>query len=441
LRKKVPEYLVKKDYIKIKSAMILTFLIQFIYMFAIFLIILVFGKNFSQGLFDSLKGVNVIIFLGFSGLITVIYTILVSVFQGLQKIKIYTSLNFLLYVLRFGFIIILIPFGVLALPYSYLITASIIALLSFVIFRYQFPHIAKAKTRITKQFSKQILYFSTPLMIGYVASSVVANLDTVLLSFFRSLEEVALYQVALPMANILLLISGAITIVLLPLISELWAKKDYNTIKNILGLLTKALFIIIIPMALILIAFPENAIAMLFGETYLPAAQALQILSISMIVMTLNYIFSSTIIGIGKPFLNTKIAFIIMSINLLSNIFLIPIFGIIGASASIFISNLIGFLFLSKFSIKHTGFVMQWFNMAKILLGGFLMLTTISIIKTLLTMNPWIELIISLLSGFFVYTIFIFLTQAIIRDELKLLQKLNLPIPKILIRLTNKILK
>jgi len=440
LRKKIPEYLVKKKYIKIKSSIILTFIIQFTYMFAIFLLIVVLGPYFSKEIFNSSKGMNAIVLIALSGLVMVIYNIFISAFQGLQKIKLYTMLNLSVYLLRFIFIIIFIPFGVLALPYSYVITAIIIALLSFMLFRYQFPYIAKAKTRITKQFSKEILYFSTPLMIGYVASSVVTNLDTILLSFFRSLEEVALYQVALPMANILLLVVGSITIVLMPLISELWTKKKLKTIRIILGLLTKALFLIIIPLALVLITFPENAINMLFGEIYLPAVHVLQILSFAMIISTLGYIFSSALIGIGKPILHTKISFTIMLTNIISNILLIPNFGIFGAAVSMVISNLIGFLLLSRFSIKYTGFSMQWFNMAKIIAGGLLMLAVISIIKTMLIMNPWIELIISLLSGFLVYTLFIFLTRAITRDELKLLQKLNLPIPQFLIRIGNRLL-
>jgi len=430
LRKKIPEYLVKKNYVKIKSSIILTFIIQFTYMFAIFLLIVVLGPYFSEEIFNSLKGMNVIIFIALSGLLMVIYNILISTFQGLQKIKLYTTLN-----------LFFIPFGVLALPYSYVITAVIISFLSFILFKYQFPNIAQAKIKITRKFSKEIFYFSTPLMIGYIASAVVTNIDTVLLSFFRSLEEVALYQIALPMANILLLVVGSVVIVLMPLISELWTKRKLKTIRIILGLLTKALFLIIIPLALIFITFPENAISMLFGEIYIPASQALQILSVAMIISTMGYIFSSVIIGIGKPFLNTKIAFLVMFANILSNLILIPLFGIKGAAVSMIISNFVGFLLTSIFSIKYTGFTMQWFNMAKIVTGGLLMLAVISIIKTVLIMNPWIELIISLLSGFFVYTLFIFLTRAITRDELKLLQKLNLPIPEFLIRIGNKLMR
>jgi len=441
LRKKIPEYLVKKNYVKIKSSIILTFIIQFTYMFAIFLLIVVLGPYFSEEIFNSLKGMNVIIFIALSGLLMVIYNILISTFQGLQKIKLYTTLNLFVYLLRFIFIIIFIPFGVLALPYSYVITAVIISFLSFILFKYQFPNIAQAKIKITRKFSKEIFYFSTPLMIGYIASAVVTNIDTVLLSFFRSLEEVALYQIALPMANILLLVVGSVVIVLMPLISELWTKRKLKTIRIILGLLTKALFLIIIPLALIFITFPENAISMLFGEIYIPASQALQILSVAMIISTMGYIFSSVIIGIGKPFLNTKIAFLVMFANILSNLILIPLFGIKGAAVSMIISNFVGFLLTSIFSIKYTGFTMQWFNMAKIVTGGLLMLAVISIIKTVLIMNPWIELIISLLSGFFVYTLFIFLTRAITRDELKLLQKLNLPIPEFLIRIGNKLMR
>jgi O-antigen/teichoic acid export membrane protein len=81
-----------------------------------------------------------------------------------------------------------------------------------------------------------------------------------------------------------------------------------------------------------MIAFPENAIGMLFGETYLGATGALQILSIGAVFMSLNYILGYSIIGIGKPGLNTKISFVTMIINLMLDLALIPFIGMYGVA-------------------------------------------------------------------------------------------------------------
>jgi len=441
LRKKIPEFMVKKNFVKIKSATILTFLIQFVYMSAIFIIVFVFAEILSGGLFGGIGGVNVLIILALSGLVSVVYKVLQSVLQGLHKVKVYTSLDFSIHFLRIIFIIVFIPFGVLALPYAYLSAAIIVSIMTVLIFRFKFSFIAKAKIKLDKKISKEILYFSTPLMIGYVASSVVGNIDTILLSFFRSLEEVALYQVALPLSHILLIIAGAITVVLMPLLSELWTKKKYGTIKEMLSLLTKALFIGVIPLALIMIAFPENVISMLFGESYIAASLALQILSFGMIIMTLNYIFSSSIIGIGRPGLNTKIGFVMMGASIIFNVALIPFMGIIGAAIAVVIATILGFVLYTYFIIKYVKVVMQWANLCKIFMGGILTLVIIFSIKTLLVTNPWFELIVALVIGFVFYLFFIPLTRSISKKEIKILTSMSLPIPKPLARFAIRITK
>lgn len=439
LRKKVPEYMVKRNFVKIKSATVLTFLIQLAYMFVIFLIVFVFAEALSGGLFGGERGIDVLIILALSGLASVVFKVTQSVLQGLHRVGLYTSIDFSIYALRIIFIIAFIPFGILALPYAYLSAAIIVSIISYLIFRFKFSFIAKAKTRISRKFSKEILYFSTPIMIGYVASSVVANIDTILLSVFRTLEEVALYQVALPLAHILLIVASAITVVLMPLLSELWTKKRFGTIKEMLGLLTKALFIIVIPLALILIAFPANVISMLFGETYVAASFVLQILSFGMIIMTLNYVFASSIIGIGKPGLNTKIGFVMMGISIVFNLALIPLLGIIGAAIAVIISTIVGFVLYTYFAIKYVKVVMQWLNLLKIFVGGLLTLLIIFAIKTILVTNPWLELIAALVIGFVFYLFFVPLSRSITKNEIKILTSIKMPIPKFLARFAMRI--
>jgi O-antigen/teichoic acid export membrane protein len=316
--------------------------------------------------------------------------------------------------------------------------------MSFIIFfafRTKFLGIIKAKLNIDKKLSKELLYFSTPIMLGYVASSVVSNIGTILISSLRSLEEVALYQIALPLSDLLLLISGAITIVLLPVVSELWAKNKKETLSHMLGLLTKALFILIIPLAMIMIAFPENVISMLFGERYLGAANVLQILSIGAIFLSLNYILGTSLLGIGKPGLNTKIAFIIMLANVILNIIMIPLLGVLGASIALASSNIIGFVILSYFARKYISLNIQWLNIIKIFICGFLSLLIIFAIKTILITNPWIELAISLVTGFAFYSFLILFIKSITKNEINILTSLHLPIPKFIVRIAGKILK
>lgn len=430
LRKKIPEYIINKNYVKIKSSIVFAFIINFLYMFAVFLIVFLFSGYFSSNVLGNIDGANVLIIIALSGVLTAGYGTIVAAFQGLHKVKIYSSLDFLTYLFRLIFIVALISLGVMAIAYSYLITSIITLILAFLIFNVKFSFITRAKIRINKKFSKEILYFSTPLMIGYVASSIFSNVDTVLVSIFRSLTEVGLYQVAQPLSNLLTIVAGSLTIILMPMVSELKAKNNSKMLSVILSLITKALFIIILPIAMVLIAFPENVISMLFGDAYIAAALPMQILSVGAIFMSLNYILSAAIIGIGKPGLNTKISFVTMFIGLGLNLALIPLIGIAGASITFLISSVVCFFILAFYSSKHIKVNMDWVNMLKIFAGGIITLAIIFSVKTLLTLNPWIELIFSMIVGVIFYSLFILFTKSIRRNEINIINRTNLPIPK-----------
>jgi O-antigen/teichoic acid export membrane protein len=441
LRKKVPEFLVKNSYVKIKSTMVFAFLLEFLYTIAIVSVIFIASDALAGNVLKSATGVPILLILCLSTLVTVGYQIINSTFQGLQRFKIYTLSDLSTYGLRTLFIVLFVaPFGVLALPYAYLTASVIMTIAVYIVFIKKFPKIIKARINLDKKLSKELLYFSAPMMMGYTASTIVTNLDTILLAFFRTPQDVALYQVALPLANLLLLVSSAITIVLLPTISELWSRKKHDMVGHMIGLVSKALFIIMIPLAMTMIAFPENVISMLFGESYVAAAPILQILSFATLIISMNSIFSSSFIGIGKPGLITKLTFIATAFNVAFNIVLIPTMGIRGAAFSLLTSSAVGFLLLSYYLRKHAKFRIQWLNIGKIFFDGLISVSLIFIIKTLLVLNPWVELFVSLIVSVAFYTTFILWSKAVTMEEINLFRRMNMPIPKFLFVFAKRIM-
>jgi O-antigen/teichoic acid export membrane protein len=441
LKKKIPEFLVNNNYVKIKSTMILTFIIEFLYTVAIVSIIFIFSDTIAGSILKNTQGAPILIILCLSTLISVGYQIINSTFQGLHRFKIYTLSDLSTYVLRAAFLVVLIvPFGVLALPYAYMITSAIMTMVVYLVFIKKFPKIIKSKINLDKKISKEILYFSAPMMILYAASTIVNNLDTVLLAFFKTPQDVALYQVALPLANLLLIVSSAITVILLPTVSELWTKKKYDMLGHMIGLVSKALFILMIPLGMIMIAFPENVISLLFGESYVGAAQILQILSFATVIISINSIFSSTFVGIGKPILITKITLIVLVLNIIFNLTLIPLIGIRGAAISLLVSGLVDFVLLSYYLQRYKIFRIQWLNTGKILLDGIISVSIIFVIKTAVVLNPWAELVISLTVSIAFYAIFILWSKSVSMEELNIFRRMNIPIPGFLFVFAKKIL-
>jgi O-antigen/teichoic acid export membrane protein len=53
----------------------------------------------------------------------------------------------------------------------------------------------------------------------------ISSADTLILTYFKSLEEVGLYSAVIPIINLMLYFPIAISTVIMPLSAELWAKR------------------------------------------------------------------------------------------------------------------------------------------------------------------------------------------------------------------------
>jgi len=63
------------------------------------------------------------------------------------------------------------------------------------------------------------------------------------------------------------------------------------------------------------------------------------------------------------------------------------------------------------------------------------------IIKPLLQIEPIFAAISSLFIVYFLYLESLFLTKVIKKDDIKVLEKINLPIPKLIINILNKLVR
>ena len=158
-------------------------------------------------------------------------------------------------------------------------------------------------------------------------------------------------------------------------------------------------------------------------QTYIPASNTLKILSIGMIFATLNGICVNFFSGIGKPQINSKIIYSAAIFNLITNLILIPILGIIGAAItttiSYFIMMFIGLVKIREF-IKVQFPITIW---SKTLISGLIFIFIIWLLKRIIFLNVWLETVIILAISGVVYIVLLFLLKIINIAELKDLYK------------------
>ncbi|MBI5060813.1 MAG: flippase [Candidatus Aenigmarchaeota archaeon] len=439
LIKYIPAFRVDNDNNKVKSIVSFVLLVH-ILLASILIIIFVFLSDYiAVAYFHNTSAAIVLKIIGISGALFIFIRDATSIFSGLGRVKMlsyvspFNSIAFLVFIL-------LASVSLTGVSYAYLLSVVItIAVFYAIIFR--MPFFTKGKQNTDKEMIKQLMFFSIPLfMVGFL-DSLTSQMDTLVLTYFRSLEEVGYYQVALPTSRLLLVFYSAIVLVIFPIFSEMWAKKDKNGISSTMSMILKYMLIVILPFVMLAIAFPNEIIRMLFGVKYLPAAPALQILSFSVVFLTLNSVMSILFVSMGKIKLYAKIMVFVFIANLAMNIALVPSFGIIGAAVATTLSLFFAFLVYLYFVEKEVRISFKLTDFCKIVLLSLAVLASITITKTVLDLNPWVEMAISLAVSSILYLFLLVFSRTITKKDIDLLSRANVWVPDWLKNLVSKIVR
>ncbi|MBS3056204.1 MAG: oligosaccharide flippase family protein [Candidatus Aenigmarchaeota archaeon] len=431
LVKYLPEFRYKKEYGKIKASILLNIYIQLALTLIIFLPIIFFADDISKLYFNNPAIATPLKIISISSILSILMVAVRPVFQGFEKMIEYSIIEPVRLVIVIT-LILLFPFsGLIDVSIAYLISAGLVSLISFILLLRIIPLI-KIKSAKFSDVSKLLFSFAIPTMITGIGYAILNYMDTLMLLYFRNPTEVGLYQVALPTSQWLLYFMTAFTIVLFPVISELWAKKQKETLSSSLSMMVKLSFVFLIPLSLIFIAFPEIILRMLFTETYVSAAHALQLLAIGTIFYSLASIFMVFINATGKPKLNTYTILIAAILNVFMNLILIPVYGATGtafATAATFFFMLAASAYFLRRNMPYS---IPLFDISKTLFIGITTLLFIFIIKGMLNIDAWLEAFVVLSISLVIYITLTIKMKIIRQAEMDVIKKAGIPVPEIL---------
>ncbi len=437
----ISKFKAEKKFKKLKTSVFTVFLIQLFPALIITIIIFLsadfLAVNYLHLSGNILKGVLVIKFLAIAYFVEIFYTTIQSIFQGFQKIKLFAIANFcrMLFYFIITWLFISLNFSVLSPALGFLISYIFVILIFLPFVLKLIPKSAfkneaflcepeKASSQKTKlgnndrhpkrkifdrELTKKLLFYGFPIMLSSVAGVIIGYTDTILITLFKSLEEVGIYQTAQPTAGLLWFFSGAFATVLFPLVTELKTKK-IRGLEIGISLIYRYIWIIIIPFASMAFSFSAEILNLFFGSFYAQGSDVLKILAIGAIFFSIVQINGTVLNGLGKPKNYTKIVYLGAIINLVGNIILIPIIGIIGAAISTLLTYIVMFLFsfveLRKF-VRIKVPVLDW---TKTLIIGIISLLSVYFLKNLLVTNIFLEVFIcfSVFISIFIILLFLF---------------------------------
>lgn len=257
-----------------------------------------------------------------------------SSIQGLKLSlpKVYLD-NITLPVARFALVAVALWFGFrsAAIAVAYAASFVITALLGF--------YYLRTRTQLFSWYGEQsmhreLLAFSSPLIITAMFSVLLVDLDTFLVGYYWSMSQVGVYNVVYPLANLMTVFLSSFGFIFLPVISTLHRDDRDERLATVYRTVTKWITFVTLPILLVFLLFPGLIIETAFGAEYVDGAFALSILAVGFFVHSILGLGWETLTAIGRTKTVMVVNVVAATANVVINVMLIPKFSIYGAAAA-----------------------------------------------------------------------------------------------------------
>lgn len=279
-----------------------------------------------------------------------IYTMYILL--GNQEIKKFNSIQVIQSLLMLIFVItvvVVFDAGVIGVIIATLTASSMAGLKSFLD--------AKAvaggvKYTLNLKYIKNAIKYGIQAHLSNILGMLNYRIDTFLVNGYLGPVSVGYYTVAVGLVERLWMVSQAAGTVLFPRVA---AEKDAKKLKEFTPKVARSVIWFTAAIALVTVFAGRWVILLLYSETYLPAAAALQALAIGIVTLSASRILANDIAGRGYPMINTYRGFITVSVNVALNIMWIPKYGIVGAAWASSVSYTASFLTALYFYCRLSG--------------------------------------------------------------------------------------
>ena len=280
--------------------------------------------------------------------------------RGIKEVELYSIVKYLL-VPIFSIIIMFMlseDNSVYVPVKSYSISILFVSLIGFLLWikKSKFLYYDKAPSTSIKK----ILNFSFPLMLSSSMFLLLQWIDILILGYYESSKQIGIYNVSVKLSMVCSIILFSINSIAAPKFSQLFTENKFDELKDIIKNTSKFMFITTIPILAIVIIFSEYILNFLGGDfiqgktciVYLVIGQLFNV-----IFGSVGYILNMT----ENQSIFKNIMIIATVLNIILNILLIPIYGILGAAISSMISLIIWNLIASIYIYRKYKISTVWF--------------------------------------------------------------------------------
>ena len=248
-----------------------------------------------------------------------------------------------------GFVILFSHHSIHAV-YANLTTGFLVSILSFIFIFITFKKHQVSYTKVPARFM-QIWELAWPMFLTSGLFMVMNQTDTLMLGYFTKPADVGIYHIASRIASITLFILTAMNYRSAPLYAELYYAKKDTALKNLVQRTAKLMFWMTLPIVIVMTLAGEYLLH-IFGEEFMVGYFALLCIVYAEFIHALSGSIGNFLNMTGNQRIFRNIILVGVSINIILNYLLIPLYSYNGAAFATFMSivswNIIGTIYIKR---------------------------------------------------------------------------------------------
>ncbi|MBG6186778.1 flippase [Flavobacterium sp. CAN_S2] len=232
--------------------------------------------------------------------------------------------------------------------YSISIGFTVITALFFAVKKHQ-------KEQLETISSKQMIQFSSPMMLSSLMLFLLNWTDVFMLGAMVSDAQLGIYNLAYKLASLGMLVIISMNVVLAPKIAELYKLNQISELHKTIKNATRVVILLTLPVIVVMLVFSDFILG-LFGDSFIQGKMAFIIITVGVFlnVITGNVDQILNMTNNQKVLRNCTIFG--FALNVVLNYFLIPKYGIVGAAIASMFTNVIFNVTCLFFIKKRLGF-------------------------------------------------------------------------------------
>jgi O-antigen/teichoic acid export membrane protein len=332
-----------------------TLFTSFIIGTAFFAVLILFGQSFLEGLFPGIPYVPFFRYALLIAYFSIYYEILLNVYRTKRKSVSYGILS----VIRFTLVIVLTIILVVRYKQGALgkVLAEFYVTLGFFLIC-MILLLREARFNLDFSLIKSMLAYALPIVPHMLSTIIIRIAAQQIINKSEGLDATGVYNMGFLIGSIISLVAISINQSWGPLFMKM-ATKDESKARLIFSQLTTYYTLLVLVFSFFLIVFNENIVLLLASEKYMGSIAVVPVIIVSFGLNAIYFVLANSIMINKKqvrllPLLTISAA----GINIVANIILIRIYGIIGAAYAHLITNL--FMVVLGFFIAQKAFHMKY---------------------------------------------------------------------------------